>query len=224
MLLIIPKVLNEEELASIDEGLSAGSFVDGKTTAGRRAGRVKENLQLEGTSVESGKLGNIVIQALQRNPTFRAAALPKRILPPLFSRYEKGMEYGSHVDNPIMPSPAGPTRTDLAMTLFLSDADTYDGGELVIHTETGPRAVKLKRGDAVIYPSGSLHGVNPVTKGTRLGAVTWVQSMVRDPGRRELLYDLAVLRQWIEREHGETAEANLLAKIYNNLLRMWSEP
>ena len=223
MMIVIRNVLQPKEVASIVERLSAAAFVDGKLTAGAGAKDAKQNLQLKRGSDEAKELEAVVVKALTRNNLFQMAAVPKRILPPIFSRYDEHMHYGTHVDNPFMDKGTGVARTDLALTLFLSERDSYDGGELVIETATGDNAVKLDSGGAVIYPAANLHRVNKVSRGVRLAAVTWVQCLVRDPWQREVLYDLGLVLQWAKRAQPDAKELNLLSKVHGNLMRMWSD-
>ncbi len=223
MLIVIRNVLKPEELTEILDHLSAGSFVDGKLTAGGRAKRVKENLQLERGTEGSKQLEDMVLNALRRNAAFQSAVMPARIYPPLFSRYDEDMQYGTHFDNPFMGTGAGVVRTDAAVTLFLSDPESYQGGELVVEMNAGQRVIKLDGGDAVVYESDRMHRVNPVKGGVRLAAVTWVQSLVRDLGQREVLHDLNVVRQWLLRDHPDAKEGALLGRACSKLMRMWAE-
>lgn len=223
MMIAIRNVLKPKELEKVLGALEQGSFVDGRLTAGKRARKVKHNLQLKPGSAETKALEALVTKALMRHPVFQIATIPKRILAPMFSRYEPDMDYGAHVDNPIMNKGAGAVRTDLSVTLFLSERDSYQGGELAIQTGGGTQSVKLERGEALVYPSASIHRVSPVTEGLRLAAITWVQSQVRDPWQRELLYDLSRVRQWVGRHHAEADETVLLGKVHGNLMRMWAD-
>ncbi|HMB75765.1 MAG TPA: Fe2+-dependent dioxygenase, partial [Kiloniellaceae bacterium] len=184
---------------------------------------VKRNEQLRGDSENAKALKTQVLKALERNATFRQVALPRKVRPPLFSRYSPGMTYGRHVDDALM-GPKRADRTDLSVTVFLSAPDSYEGGELEIETPFGPQSVKLPAGAAVVYPASSLHAVAPVVEGERLAAVTWVQSLVRDPARREVLYDLALVRDHLNRADNESDAAERAFKTYSNLLRMWAEP
>ena len=223
MMTVIRNVLEPEELAQILDHLSAGNFVDGTLTAGDRAKRVKENLQLERGTEGSKQLEDIVLKALRRNAAFQSVVMPARIYPPLFNRYDEDMQYGPHFDNPFMGTGAGVVRTDAAVTLFLSDPESYEGGELVVETNSGQRVIKLDRGDAVVYASDRIHRVNPVKNGVRLAAVTWVQSLVRDPWQREVLHDLNVVRRWLLRDHPDAKEGARLGKVCSKLMRMWAE-
>ncbi|NJO77077.1 MAG: Fe2+-dependent dioxygenase [Cyanobacteria bacterium RM1_2_2] len=219
MLLCIADVLKPEELQTIIAKLTAAPFVDGKTTAGWHARLVKHNIQLDSNAAIAPELKQLVLAALQRSALFQMAVRPKVIRAPLFSRYEVGMSYGSHVDNALMGDP--PMRSDVSMTLFLSPSDAYDGGELVLETPQGEEAIKLEAGSMVVYPSATLHRVEPVTRGIRLVAVTWIQSLVRDPHDREILFDLDTARQAIFEKYGKTPEFDLLSKSHANLLRKW---
>lgn len=223
MITIIGDVLTFEELQKVREGFAAMVFVDGKVTAGPRAKRVKHNLQADRSkSPQVAEVEEIVLGALRRHPEFKRAALPRHIRPPLFSRYEAGMYYGRHVDDAIMGS-TNRARSDLSVTLFVSDPEAYEGGELAIETPFGEQEIKLPAGAAVIYPSTTLHRVKAVTRGLRLAVVTWVQSLVRDPAAREILHDLDLVRQACSRLAPDAHETDLAYKIYVNLMRMWAE-
>jgi PKHD-type hydroxylase len=219
MLLCIANVLSSDELDFILSKLASAEFVDGKTTAGWHARLVKHNTQLNAGAAVAPEVKNLVMTALQRNPLFQMAVRPKVIRPPLFSRYQPGMSYGSHVDNALMGDPL--MRSDISMTLFLSPIHAYDGGELVIETPQGEEEIKLDAGSMVVYPSSTLHRVEPVTRGTRLVAVTWIQSLVRDAHDREILFDLDTARQAIFDKYGKTPEFDLISKSHANLLRKW---
>lgn len=223
MLLRIPELLSADDLATIDAALAQATFVDGATTAGRGARDVKNNLQAESGSLPDLEgLVQIVVGALARHPTVRSAAMPKRILPPLFNKYETGMGYGAHSDNPIMGRRTM-VRTDVSVTVFLSDPDTYDGGELRVMAAGGPVNIKLPRGDAVLYPSTGTHLVQEVTSGQRLAAVTWIQSIVGDGNKRQILHDLDLAYKLVQREVPESPQAGLLLRTYSDLVRMWAE-
>lgn len=219
MLLCIANVLNSSEIDDITSKLEAAQFVDGKATAGWHARLVKHNTQLASSDVVAPDVKNIVLAALQRNALFQMAVRPKIIRPPLFSRYEVGMSYGSHVDNAMMGDPL--MRSDVSMTLFLNPIEAYEGGELVIETPQGEEAIKLDAGAMVVYPSSTLHRVEPVTRGVRLVAVSWIQSFVRDAHDREILFDLDTARQAIFEKYGKTPEFDLISKSHANLLRKW---
>lgn len=222
MLICIPDVMERQELKQIERLLAEGEFVDGGRTAGSRAKRVKNNLQLKKSPSQAKTLNALVIDALKRSDTFRAAVMPKHIRPPLISRYEPGMTYGDHVDDAIM-NPENPVRSDVSVTVFLNDPDQYDGGELTIQTPFGEQQVKLPKGAAVVYPSSSLHRVAPVTRGVRVAAVTWVQSLVRDPAKRQMLFDISRIKKFMWREMPEAAETDLAHQAHSNLLRLWAE-
>jgi PKHD-type hydroxylase len=222
MIFSIENILNPEEIELIIEHLSQANFVDGKVTAGWHAKLVKNNAQLEKTSEPYTYLESIVKKALERHPLISSAILPKIIHSLLFSRYDTGMSYGSHTDNALMGKPNF-WRSDVSFTVFLSCPRTYAGGELVMETTEGDRAYKLEAGSAIIYPSSMLHRVEPVTEGVRLVAVGWIQSLVRDPAEREILFELDTVRRSIFSKEGKTLEFDLLSKTHANLLRKWSE-
>jgi PKHD-type hydroxylase len=222
MLLCIPRVLTEAEVARCRERLAGAEWVDGNATAGEQSRLVKKNSQArEGSSV-AVELGDLIMDALGRSPLFVSAALPLKTFPPLFNRYEPGEQFGSHIDNAIRPV-RGTTvkvRTDLSCTLFLTDPDAYDGGELVIEGAFGAQEVKLNAGDLVLYPGSSLHHVTPVTRGVRTSAFFWVQSMVRSDGDRAVLFDLdqAIRRHGAEHGVGHPLTVRLTG-VYHNLIR-----
>ncbi|NEP57972.1 MAG: Fe2+-dependent dioxygenase [Symploca sp. SIO2G7] len=222
MILSIAKVLTPEELNLITERLDATDFIDGKTTAGWHAKIVKHNTQLTNKATYAQDLKDLVKKALWRNQLFQIAAQPKVIHSMLFSRYEAGMSYGSHVDNALMGN-QNKLRSDVSLTVFLSAPSTYGGGELVLEGMEREQAIKLEAGDAIVYPSSFLHRVEPVTEGVRLVAVAWVQSIVRDPQERDILFDLETVRRSIFHKDGKTTEFDLVSKSYSNLLRKWSD-
>jgi PKHD-type hydroxylase len=223
MLLTIPGLLNAAQLAKIHETLEGAEYADGRLTAGFAAARVKNNLELKAEPARQQRLIRILMASLAHHETFRFAALPHRVADPIFARYTPGMTYGDHVDDPIMGSGGPRFRTDVSMTVFLNAPETYDGGELAIRTPFGDRTVKLPAGDAVVYPSSSLHRVTEVTRGERLVALTWIQSYVRDPARRELLYELNLARERLLKDQPGTETAGWVDRSYANLLRMWGE-
>ncbi len=223
MLLEIPGLLNQAQLDKVHQVLEGAEFQDGKLTAGWYAARVKNNEEMRQDPQQMQTLIRIVMSSLGHNETFKMAALPFRIADPIFARYQPGMTYGDHVDDPIMGSGGPRFRTDVSMTIFLHPPETYDGGELVIRTSFGDRKVKLNAGDAVVYPSSSLHGVAPVTRGERLVCLAWIQSYVKDSNKRELLYELSRAREQLMKEQPETRITGWVDKSYANLLRMWSE-
>lgn len=223
MLLRIDQVLTAEELKHLHYLLDKGVFVDGKSTAGVYAQTVKDNQQLQGQTKENQEASEIVFLALQRNSLFQAFVQPKVIRPILFSQYREGMSYGTHTDNALMGQPNELSRSDVSLTLFLSEPVTYGGGELVIDTSLGEKFFKLPAGSMIVYPSIFLHRVQPVTMGIRRVAVTWVQSLIRDPLDRELLFELDTVRHSLFEKYGKTVEFDLLCKVHSNLLRKWSE-
>ena len=223
MLLTIPNLLNPAQLDKIHHVLADGEFVDGRLTAGFAAAQVKRNEELRQEPERMQLLIRILMASLGHNETFRFGALPHRVADPIFARYRPGMTYGDHVDDPIMGSSGPRFRTDVSMTVFLNPPESYDGGELVIRTVFGERQVKLPAGDAVLYPSSSLHHVAEVTRGERLVALTWVQSYVRDPARRELLYELNLAREQLLKSAPGAEHTGYVDRSYANLVRMWSE-
>jgi PKHD-type hydroxylase len=216
----IAGVLTEAEVARLAAVLDEGELEDGQATAGWHARLVKRNRQLR-AGPSSGAERERVRSALAANEVFAAAALPRRFAPVLLVRYESGMAYGPHVDDALMGADAG-LRSDLAVTVFLSAAEDYEGGELILDTPAGEQAVKLPAGAAVVYPATTLHRVEPVRAGVRKAAVTWVESHVRRADQREVLFDLERLRRAVFERDGKSAEFDLLAKTYANLLRMWA--
>ena len=225
MLLHIPNVLDAATLARCTGLLKQADWADGRITAGSQAATVKNNLQLPEASPVAQQLRAIVLEALSKNAGFFSAALPRRIYPPLFNRYGGAANaFGNHVDNAIRTHPASAqhVRTDLSFTLFLNRPDDYDGGELVIEDGMGGRVVKLPAGDLILYPSYSVHRVEPVTRGARLACFSWLESMVREPQQRELLHELDLSIVALRGEHGETDAAVRLTSCYHNLMRMWA--
>lgn len=220
MIFSIPDVLSASELQFIQSSLAQAEFVDGKLTAGWHAKLVKNNQQVKTGSAQELKAK--VEQALKQNALFQTAVRPRRIHSILFSRYEVGMSYGRHTDNALMGNPTL-WRSDVSFTLFLNDPSEYEGGELVIEGASDEQAYKLAAGAAIVYPSSTLHRVDPVTKGSRLVAVGWVQSLVREPGEREILFDLETVRRAIFAKEGKTAEFDLMSKSVANLLRKWAD-
>ena len=221
MILPIPNLLSSEELETIYKNLNPEDFIDGKKTAGWAAKKVKQNTQLSPKVDYAKDLKKLIKEALKRNLTFQAGVKPKTIHSILFSRYEEGMSYGAHVDNALMGKDF--LRSDVSLTVFLNSPSDYDGGELVIEEVTQQRLIKLDAGSVITYPSSTLHRVAPVTKGVRLVAVAWVQSLVRDPAKREILFELDQARRSIFKTHGKNQEFNWITKSYTNLLRLWSD-
>jgi PKHD-type hydroxylase len=223
MLLTIPELLNQAQIDKIRQLLQDAAFVDGGLSAGFAAARVKNNLEMQPDPERMRLLVRIIMASLGHNETFRFGVLPHRVADPIFSRYESGMTYGDHVDDPIMGASGPRFRTDVSMTVFLNAPESYDGGELVVRTSFGTQRVKLPAGHAVVYPSSSLHQVAPVTRGERLVALTWVQSYVREPARRELLYELNFAREQLLRDAPGAETTGYVDRSYANLLRMWAE-
>ena len=223
MMLRIPSVLAPDELAAATHILAAARFVDGRLSAGSAARRVKNNEEADRTSRELTQLDNLVMGKLVQHPVYRNGALPLRVAAPYYARYLPGRAYGDHVDDPVMGADGTLYRSDIAITIFLNDPAHYDGGELEIRTPFGSNSVKLPAGDAVLYPASSLHRVAPVTRGERLVAVTWAQSLVRDPARRELLYELNQAREALLEKSPDAPETARVNTAYVNLVRMWSE-
>lgn len=223
MLLRLPGVLKPDELALARALLAAAPFADGKLSAGLAARRVKNNEELESGAADLERLNRVVMGSLVRHPAYRAGALPLHVASPFYARYRPGMAYGDHLDDPIMGAEGVKFRSDVAITVFLNAPGEYDGGELVVRTATGEQAVKYAAGDAVLYPASTIHRVSPVTRGERLVAVTWVQSLVRDPARRELLYGLNAAREKLLQGAPEAEETAQVNAAYLNLIRMWSD-
>jgi PKHD-type hydroxylase len=225
MLLAIPDVLTPAEVERARELLFAAEWVDGRVTAGHQSARAKNNLQIPEEHETARELGSTIVAALQRCPLFLSAALPLRVFPPLFNRYENGQSFGNHVDNAVRQIPGAPLRirTDLSATLFVTGPDEYDGGEIVIEDTYGVHPVKLPPGHLLLYPATSLHHVRPVTRGVRLASFFWIQSMVRDDSERTLLFDLDRAIQGVGEvlpSHPATVQ---LTSVFHNLLRRWAE-
>jgi PKHD-type hydroxylase len=225
MLLRIPSVLSPDQAAQCRDLLGRADWVDGRATAGHLSERVKHNVQLAETHPTARRLGEMILASLQRMPLFIAAALPAKVYPPLFNRYEGGQTYGTHIDGAIreIPGTGQRVRTDLSATLFLSNPEDYDGGELTVEDTYGVQRIKLPAGDMILYPATSLHRVTPVTRGVRLAAFFWIQSLVRDDGQRTMLLDLDTAIQHLTEAAPEHRSLVQLAGVYHNLLRLWSE-
>ncbi len=224
MLLHIPNVLSADELRALRQRLDTADWTDGRETVGAQGAQVKRNEQLPDASPLKAELGAVVQGALQRNPLFFAAALPLRILPPRFNRYQGGGTYGFHVDGAVMANGGHRhLRSDVSCTLFLSAPDEYAGGELVVSDTYGEHEVKLPAGDLIVYPSSSLHQVNPVTRGARLASFFWVQSMVRDDAQRRLLWETDTALERLRQSGADAAAVLQLTNVYHNLLRRWSQ-
>ncbi|MGE0044588.1 MAG: Fe2+-dependent dioxygenase [Hyphomonadaceae bacterium] len=219
MMLLLQGVLEAEDVERVRKELEAADWQDGRATAGRNAREVKNNLQLTGQEA----LTAFVSEALHRHSIFKNAAHPKALSKILLSKYEPGMTYGPHIDNAIMGKAGPRIRADLAFTIFLVEPNTYEGGELTIETPIGPQKVKLRAGDAILYPAGSIHHVTPVTKGVRYAAVGWVQSQIRDAGQREIIFDLGLARARLQEAGASRDNLLLIDKAASNLLRMWAD-
>ena len=227
MLVQIPKMLNTEQVAGIRAKLDAvdAPWVDGRATAGHQGARVKNNRQLDEDAPLARALGDAILGVLERHPMFISAALPNRIYPPMFNAYAGGMQFGNHVDGAVrlIPGTGEKIRTDISATLFLSEPDTYDGGELIVDDTYGSHTVKLAAGDLILYPASSLHRVTPVTRGTRVASFFWVQSLVRDHTQRAILFDLDRSIQRLNQRVADDPAMIELTGIYHNLLRQWTE-
>ena len=226
MLVTIPDLLTPEELGYIRQVLEGTDWVDGRTTAGDQAAKVKNNLQVPPDSDQARELGGIIMRALGRNPIYSSAALPLHVLPPMFNRYDEGMTFGAHVDGSIrvIPGTGQRIRTDISTTVFLTPPEDYDGGELIVHDTYGEHAVKLPAGHAVVYPATSLHSVTPVTRGSRWGSFFWAQSMIKDDWQRHMLYDLdmSIMRIRSMLPDDDVAVTGVTAH-YHNMIRHWSQ-
>lgn len=213
------------ELDLIDRLIENANFEDGASSATDAAKMVKRNLQIpKNGSHEKQQIDALVMHAIAQSPLIQAAIMPNRVLPPLVSKYESGMHYGMHVDSPLMgDAQMGTIRTDVGMTIFLSEPTSYEGGELSVQTGAGEVRYKLNRGDAIIYPTTQIHGVLPVTSGVRLAAVTWMQCAVRDMQQREMLFHLKTVQTLMQQQNPQSHENLLLLQVYSNLVRMWAE-
>ncbi|MCF8505369.1 MAG: Fe2+-dependent dioxygenase [Caulobacter sp.] len=225
MMLQIPNVLTPDAVARLRAAIDAADWTDGNATSGFQSALAKQNRQLPENSTAAREAGAMILAALERNPLFIAAALPARIYPPLFNRYGVGDGFGDHIDNAIRQTPdGGRVRTDLSATLFLTDPDDYDGGELTIDDTYGVHQVKLGAGDLILYPASSLHRVEAITRGARVSSFFWIQSLVRDDARRALLFDMdmAIQRAGATLGQGDASIVSLTG-AYHNLLRMWAQ-
>lgn len=225
MLISIPSVLTAEEVARCRSMLEDAPWADGRHSAGYLSQAVKSNAQLPDDDPTARELGEMILIALEKNALFTAAALPLKVLPPLFNRYADGQAYGGHIDGAIRPitGTAHRVRTDLSATLFLSDPESYEGGELIVKDTFGERGTKLAAGDMVLYPGTSVHRVQPVTRGVRLAAFFWIQSMVRDNTQRTMLFELDSAIQHLAKDMPEHPALVELAGVYHNLLRCWAD-
>ncbi|MDO6694219.1 Fe2+-dependent dioxygenase [Aliiglaciecola sp. 3_MG-2023] len=225
MLLKIPAVLSKQQVETARKALLEAQWSDGNITAGYQSAKTKNNLQLPGDSQVARELGDVILAALAQNNLFMSAALPNKIFPPLFNCYQGGQSFGTHVDNAIRQVPGTPVkvRTDLSMTIFLSEPDEYEGGELVMEDTFGSQRIKLAAGDMVLYPSTSLHRVTPVTKGRRLASFFWLQSMVSSDEKRSILFDMDMAIQALRNKLDDSPEIVQLTGVYHNLLRQWAQ-
>lgn len=225
MLIEIPNVLTRQQVADSRRMLDAAEWIDGGVTAGHQSRMAKNNMQLAENDAVAIELGDVILEELQKNPLFVSAALPSKIFPPLFNRYAGGQNFGTHVDNAIrqVSGTEHRVRTDLSATLFLSDPDEYEGGELVVEDSYGVQRVKLAAGSMILYPASSLHHVTPVTTGVRVASFFWIQSMVRDDGERTLLFDLDSSIQRLAAESPDHPSVIQLTGVYHNLLRRWAD-
>lgn len=223
MLIAIPDLLDAAALARVRGIVEGAEWIDGNATSGHQSALAKRNRQLPEGSAAAREAGEIVLAALQANPTFIAAALPAKVFPPLFNRYGGGERFDTHVDNAVRLGPGGlRIRSDLSATLFLSE--DYEGGELLVEDRYGVQSVKLPAGHMVLYPSSSLHRVEPVTRGERLASFFWIQSMVRDDGARRILFDLDNATRAVAAAQGPGERATIeLTGVYHNLLRRWAD-
>lgn len=224
-MLQIPGVLSAEQVRVCQETLADARWEDGRITAGFQSARAKDNKQVPEEDAVARRLGDMIVAALERTPLFLSAALPLRVFPPLFNRYDGGHAFGTHIDNAIRQVRGTPhrIRTDLSATLFLTPPDEYDGGVLSVEDRFGVQPVKLPAGDMVLYPASSLHHVTPVTRGVRVAAFFWIQSMVRDDARRALLFDLDSAIQALGRDVPDHTSVVQLTGVYHNLIRQWAE-
>ena len=221
MIFTINQILSPDEITEIKQVLEQAEFIDGKLTAGWHAKLVKNNQQLKAGT--QNQLKTKIRAALNKNPLFQSAIRPKSIHSLLFSRYDTGMSYDTHVDNALMGGSSGLYRSDVSFTLFLNSPQDYQGGELIIEGVQEEQSYKLEAGSAIVYPSTTLHRVNPVTKGRRLVVVGWVQSTIKDAGDREILFDLETARRAVFAKSGKTPEFDLISKSIANLLRKWAD-
>ena len=225
MLLTIPDLLTREQVDQVRQKLASAEWVDGRVTAGHQSLLAKDNMQIPEGNPIAQEIGELILQTLGQNPLFISAALPMKVFPPLFNRYSGGQSFGTHIDNAIrhVKGTSHRVRSDLSATLFFSNPEEYDGGELIVEDTYGIHSVKLPAGHMVLYPSSSLHNVRPVTRGARVSSFFWIQSMIRDDGARTLLFDLDNVTQRVSAEQPNSPNAVKLTGIYHNLLRRWAE-
>jgi PKHD-type hydroxylase len=225
MLIQIPGLLSSEDLAVVRARLDKAVWVDGRVTAGHQSAKAKSNLQLPEDSTDARELGAMIVRALERNPTFMSATLARHVYPPLFNKYETGMDFGTHIDNAIRQVPGSPVRlrTDISATLFLNAPEEYDGGELLVEDTYGAHAVKLAAGDLILYPATSLHRVAPVTRGARLASFFWLQSLVPEDSERQILFDMdRSIAELGATQPADSAAILRLTAAYHNLVRKWT--
>jgi len=225
VLLAIPDVLTSEQVAQARRTFEAAEWADGRVTAGHQSARAKNNMQIPEKHPAALEIGDMILNALGQNALFISAALPHRVFPPLFNSYVAGQSFGTHVDNAIrsLTGTSHRIRTDLSATLFFTHPEEYDGGELVVEDTYGTHSVKLPAGHMILYPATSLHHVRPVTRGARLCSFFWIQSMIRDDGKRSLLFDLDAAIQRLNQDRAEHPSAVQFTGVYHNLLRQWAE-
>ena len=225
MLLRIPKLLTADQVSECVSALSTADWTDGKDTAGYLSRRVKDNEQLPENHSLARRLGEMILDTLDKNQLFISGALPLKVVPPLFNRYTGGGSYGGHIDGAIRPvfGTSHRVRTDISATIFLSQPDAYDGGELVIEQGSGMQRIKLPAGDMILYPGTTVHRVEPVTRGARIASFFWVQSMVREDAKREILFELDTSLQQLGRDTPGHESVVRLAGVYHNLLRLWAD-
>lgn len=227
MLLHIPKLLNEDQLALVRASLDAPNapWVDGRVTAGHQGAAVKKNQQIDEASPLARDLGNLIVSELERNALFISAVLPNKVYPPMFNRYGEGMQFGIHVDGAVrmIPGSGQKLRTDLSATLFLVQPESYEGGELIIESDLGSQSIKFPAGDMVVYTSASRHRVTAVTAGLRLASVFWIQSLIRDDVKREQLFELDRTIQRLTQAGADPESLVRLAGHYHSLLRLWTD-
>ena len=225
MLLPVPDVLTPAEVQEARRILDASDWIDGRVTAGHQSSRTKDNMQIPESHPAARQVGEMILNALGQNALFISAALPNRVFPPLFNRYQGGQSFGTHVDNAIrqVAGTGHRIRTDVSATLFLAEPNEYDGGELVVEDTYGTHSVKLPAGHMVLYPATSLHHVRPVTRGVRISSFFWIQSMIREDSQRTLLFDLDSAIQRLNRDNASHPSAVQFTGVYHNLLRQWAE-
>jgi len=223
MIVTLPDLLDQATLQGVRSALAPAPWQDGKDSARGRAREAKNNLVVPLEHATSVAAGRLVLERLSQHEGFKAAALPKVIMPLKFCRYDSGMGYGDHLDLPLMGTATGGIRTDISVTVFVSDSADYTGGDLVFESEYGTQRVRGNAGQAVLYPASTLHRVEPVSSGTRLVAITWIQSLIRDPARRKIIFDLAQVATSLDAQAADDTNTRVLRQTQFNLLRMWAE-